>query len=222
TSQSLPDKSGAVLPPPSATATYPIQQQGGGTRQQTWTFPSRSQCMQCHTTAAGGALGPRTHQINRDFTYPSTGRTDNQLRTWNHLGMFSPALNEASIPGLLKSREIGDVTASLEDRARGFLDSNCSQCHRPGSGNPAFFDARLTTPLASQLLINGGVIDDLGIAGAHVVPPGNPLTSVLYQRVAAVGTIAMPPLLKTLADDPAVAVLNAWIQRVPANYPLGG
>jgi hypothetical protein len=45
---------------------------------------------------------------------------------------------------------------------------------------------------------------------------------VLYQRVVAIGTIAMPPLLKSRVDDPAVNVLGAWIARVPQNYPQGG
>ena len=222
TYQWLPDQSDAVLLTTGATANYTIQLQGGGSTQQTWQFPSRIQCMQCHTQAAGGALGPRTHQINRSFTYPSTGITDNQLRTWNHLGMFSPALDESTIPGLLQSKLIDDVTASLEDRARGFLDSNCSQCHRPGTNNPAAFDARLTTPLSAQSLIWGPLQDDLGIAGAHVVTPGNILTSVLYQRDAALGSIAMPPLLKNVVDQPAVDVLGAWIQRVPPGYPHNG
>ena len=38
---------------------------GGG---QQWIFPSEAQCLQCHTSAAGRALGPETAQLNRDFT----------------------------------------------------------------------------------------------------------------------------------------------------------
>jgi glucose/arabinose dehydrogenase len=217
-----PDGSDADLLTDSATQDYTVQLKMGATRTQTWLFPSRAQCLFCHTDAAGGALGPRTQQINRPFTYPSTGRTDNQLRTWNHLGMFSPAISEASIPTLLQSRELGDVTASLEDRSRGFLDSNCSQCHRPDSGNRAFFDARLTTPLTSQLLINGAVLDDLGVPGAKVIKPGDLNGSVLYHRVSALGAIAMPPLAKSRVDDPAVAVLGGWIARVSSNTAQGG
>ena len=38
---------------------------------QTWTFPSREQCLDCHTDAAGGTLGLETLQMNRDVTYPT-------------------------------------------------------------------------------------------------------------------------------------------------------
>lgn len=41
----------------------------------TWTFPSRTQCLICHTSEAGFALGPELAQLNSMFEYPSTGRT---------------------------------------------------------------------------------------------------------------------------------------------------
>ncbi|MGB8331921.1 MAG: PQQ-dependent sugar dehydrogenase, partial [Polyangiales bacterium] len=97
------------------TANYSISLAEGGTRAQTWYFPSRLDCLTCHRQGAGGALGPRTHQLNGDFTYASTGRTDNQLRTWNDLGMFSPPVDDASIPTLPRAPALGDVTAPLQD-----------------------------------------------------------------------------------------------------------
>src|SRR5206468_6912484 len=51
-----------------------------------WYYPSQQECLSCHTTSAGSVLGVNTRQLNRNFTYSATGRTDNQLRTWNHLG----------------------------------------------------------------------------------------------------------------------------------------
>ena len=46
---------------------------------QTWTFPSRTQCIQCHSAGANGTIGLETWQLNRDFTYAATGRSANQL-----------------------------------------------------------------------------------------------------------------------------------------------
>ena len=48
---------------------------------QDWIYPSEAECLQCHTAIAGRALGPETAQLNKDFTYPQTGRTANQLRS---------------------------------------------------------------------------------------------------------------------------------------------
>ena len=221
TYQWQPGQTDADLLTTLATTDYDIQLVGGGTRTQTWSFPSRTQCMTCHIPAAGGPLGLRTHQQNGDMFYPSTGRTDNQLVTWNTLGMFSPAIDEATIPTLLRSAGFTNVTASLEDRARSWLDANCSNCHRPGGVN-AGFDMRLTTPFENQGLVNGGVRDDLGFPGMTVLTPGDPDLSAIYQRADAVGPFAMPPLAKALAQGPAVEILREWILRVDLNLGQNG
>ena len=59
-----------------------------GTRTQTWYYPSREDCLTCHTSSAGGVLGVKSRQMNRDITYPS-GVADNELRAWNHVGPVS-------------------------------------------------------------------------------------------------------------------------------------
>jgi len=219
----LADGTDAQLLTTGATGDYAIREADGGTRTQTWIFPSRTECLSCHNPGTSGALGPRTHQLNRIFTYPSTGRVDNQLVTWNALGMFAPALDPAGVPSLPRSHALDDPTASLEARARSWLDSNCSSCHRPGTGNRAFFDTRYTTPLVSQGLVWGAAIDDLGLPSAYLVRPGVPSLSVVWQRAASVGTpIAMPPLAKNLAHERAVELLGAWIERIDPSFPRNG
>ena len=208
-----PDQTDAVLLATAETAEYTIQLSDGGTREQTWYFPSRLDCMTCHHQASGGAVGPSTHQLNREFTYPSTGRTDNQIRTWNDLGMLSPGVSDASIPMLPSSPALDDVTAPLQDRARSWLDSNCGYCHRPGGAN-AGFDARFTTPFADQGFLWTAVRDDLGNPGTVVIHPGDPILSAVWQRSRAVGPTAMPPLAKALPEEPAVELLAEWIRRI--------
>ena len=73
--------------------------EGGAVRDigngQNWIFPSESQCLECHTSAAGRALGLETAQLNRNFTYPQTGRTANELATLSHIGMLSPPITDS-------------------------------------------------------------------------------------------------------------------------------
>ena len=57
--------------PTVSTEQIPIRDAGGETHEQTWYYPSRKDCLTCHTSLAGGVLGVKTRQMNHDFTYPS-------------------------------------------------------------------------------------------------------------------------------------------------------
>jgi len=184
-----------------------------GTRTQTWYYPSRQDCLTCHTARAGGVLGVKTRQLNRDLAYPG-GVTDNELRAWNHLGLFEPALNEADISNYTKLARADDSTRSLEDRTRSYLDANCAHCHRPG-GTVAYFDARYDTPLAQQNLIAGQVLINQGIDNPHTIAPNDIWRSILFMRVNTVEAIKMPPLAHQVLDQQAVALLRQWIQSLP-------
>jgi glucose/arabinose dehydrogenase len=57
-----------------------------GVRQQTWHYPSRTECMVCHSRAANFVLGLTELQMNKVHDYG--GVADNQLRTLEHLGVY--------------------------------------------------------------------------------------------------------------------------------------
>jgi uncharacterized repeat protein (TIGR03806 family) len=193
-----------------------------GVRLQKWFYPGRQDCLTCHTPASGGVLGVKTRQLNGDFKYPN-GVTDNQLRAWNHLGLFDPALDEKEIPQFDRLVSITNSNAPLELRVRSYLDANCAQCHRPG-GVEAFFDARFDTPLDKQGLLNGPVENPLGISGAKIVVPGDAAKSVLFHRISITGNLQMPPLAKNVVDARAVTEIAAWINSlnsVAASLPPG-
>lgn len=216
-----PDRSEADLLTAEETADYTIRASDGETRTQTWYFPSRLDCLSCHRQGSGGALGPSTHQLNGELSESGTSGSGNQLRTWNDLGMFLPPVDVAAIPMLPKSPSFRDVTAPLQDRARSWLDSNCSYCHRPGEAN-AGFDARFTTPFPAQQFLRTGVRNDLGNPDTVVIYPGDPMLSALWRRSEVVGPTAMPPLAKALAEEPAVDLLEAWIERIDPDLPQTG
>jgi hypothetical protein len=185
-----------------------------GVRTQTWYYASPADCLTCHTPGAGYVLGVNTRQLNGNFTYPATGISDNQIRTLNRMGMFSPAINEANIGGLPKLASLTDVNVSLEQRVRSYLDANCAQCHRPGGvGN---YDARYDTPLPDQHILNAPAAVTLGLANPRIVSAGDTGNSVLYQRLTAtIPTVKMPPLSHNLVDARAAQVVGGWINSLP-------
>ena len=186
-----------------------------GSRVQKWFYPGRQDCLSCHTSISGGVLGVNARQLNGDLTYPETGVKANQLRTWNHLGLFDQPLNEKGLAAVPRLVNITNTMAPLSLRVRSYLDANCSHCHQPG-GAGAFFDARFDTPLNRQNLINGPVQNPLGITGAKVVVPGDADHSLLYHRVSIVGENQMPPISRNLVDPRAVPVIAEWINSLRA------
>jgi uncharacterized repeat protein (TIGR03806 family) len=212
------DGSDADLLEGSQTEAIAIRSANGDVHQQSWYYPSRQDCLTCHTANAGGVLGVKTRQLNRSFTYPS-GVSDNQLRTWNHLGLFAPGFKDEDLRSFATLASADDASRTLEDRARSYLDANCSQCHRPG-GTVANFDARYDTPLTRQALIDGPVLIDQGIDHPRVISPHDIWRSIVYMRANTTGDIKMPPLARETIDQKGMQLLKDWINSLPGRPVL--
>lgn len=184
-----------------------------GVRTQMWYYPSRQDCLTCHTANAGYVLGVKTRQLNHEFTFPS-GVADNELRAWNHIGMFATNLAEADLENLPKLASLDDPARSLADRARSYLDANCAHCHRP-EGTVANFDARYDTPLAQQNLIQGRVLINERIDGARIIAPNDIWRSLLFLRANTVEAFKMPPLARNTIDRRGMKLLQEWIDSQP-------
>jgi len=98
----------------------------GGLRRQTWRYPSRTECMVCHSRAANFVLGLTQLQMNKDHDYG--GVVDNQLRVLEHLGMLKvnyhgEATGKLRETGENKARADGLTdTKAIEQFAAEFLD----------------------------------------------------------------------------------------------------
>ena len=178
---------------------------------QDWVFPDEAECLGCHTAAAGVALGPETSQMNRDFTYPQTGRTHGQLETLDIISMFSSPLQgtPAMLPVLPDPMDTG---AALGDRARAYLHTNCAQCHQPGGPTPVNVDLRYTTSIgninACDVVPEEG---DLGLTMARIIAPGDASRSVLVERMNRRDPVGMPPLGSSIVDADGVTLVTDWI-----------
>lgn len=185
----------------------------GFSREQTYTFPGPRDCARCHSLVAGGALGPRTAQLNGEHVYYPEGEAfpANQLFTWEHLGLLDREIGHRPASAYPQLVDLGDESRSVEDRLRSYWDSNCSMCHNADSPVPSW-DARYTTPLAQQ-----GVIGAQSYVGPRtdellLVTPGRADASLMYLRATSTeARTRMPPLLRNRVDAQYVALLESWI-----------
>jgi uncharacterized repeat protein (TIGR03806 family) len=187
-----------------------------GDRKQTWSYPSRNECLVCHTASAGFVLGVNTRQLNHPLTNSDGKRGETILESWNRLGMFDPAIRKDGIGRLDRLVDINDATAALEHRVRSYLDSNCAQCHRPG-GARGEFDARFDEPRGLKRFLEVSLTSsDLGVAGAKLLVAGDPDRSMLYLRMQRRADVfSMPPLATHQPDRAAIAALGKWIRELP-------
>lgn len=194
------------------TVDYDVVFPDGSTGTQSWDFPSRTACKTCHNANADFVLGVKTWQLNGMYEYPSQ-IVDNQLNTWLHLGMFANPFDPNSISGFLRSAAIDDVSATPELRVRSYLDANCSHCHQP-DGVEGAFDARFSTPLSNQNIVNAFAISRNTEDGQYVVKPRSTLESELWMRDQSLDDNPMPPLAKNLIDNEYISVLTEWINSM--------
>ncbi len=191
-----------------------------GVREQTWHYPSRAECMVCHSRAANFTLGLTSLQLNGEFDYRGHGgRPANQLRTLEHIGMFAEALPKSpeEMDHLVDPR---DESADLELRVRSYLQSNCANCHASAGGGNALMELTFPTPRDKMRVVD--IVpqhNTLGIAEARLIAPGDPDRSVLYQRISRRGENQMPPLATSIVDPTATRIVRDWILQLGHDVP---
>jgi len=180
---------------------------GGTLRTQVWHYPSRGECLVCHTPVGGWALGFNTPQMNRDFDY-GAGPT-NQIAAMSAAGYFTSAVS--NVHSLRAMATATNEAASREWRVRAYLSANCAQCHQPGGASLGFWNANITNFTANAGLIDGALNNSGGNPDARVIAPGSLSNSMLLTRISTRGPLQMPPLASSVLDTQAIALVSAWI-----------
>lgn len=184
----------------------------GGIREQTWHYPSRAECMVCHTRAANFVLGLTLLQMNKVHDYGHA--SDNQLRTLDGIDVFTQPL---PVPPETYRKLVNPYNPQepLGARARSYLHANCANCHMDGGGGNAPMVLEFTTA-QDETNIFGAYPqhDTFGIADAMLIAPGNPERSIIYHRVSRRGPGQMPPLATSRVDRQAVQLLGDWITQM--------
>lgn len=197
----------------------------GAPRATRYEIPNVNQCTACHfsTAQTDGArpIGPKARLLNKDFAY-ATG-TENQLTHWITAGILTgaPAVPPSQMARMPVWNDPNDGT--LEERARGYLETNCQHCHSP-FGRARFSGLFLgaSFPLGTQ----GGLCKSPTSAGAgaggklYDIVPGLPQDSILVYRMDSVeAAIKMPELAKSVVHEEGVDLVSAWIQSLPGSCP---
>ena len=212
-----------------------------GPRKQVWHYPSRAECMVCHSRAANFVLGLSEHQMNKDHLYPS-GRTDNQLRVLEHLGMLKvdwytevkggikdttnkpqPDQREPKPGSLLHQNPKDykhlvnpyDKSQDVTLRARSWLQTNCSMCHVEAGGGNAKIELEFATSLDKMRLIDEKPIHStFDLPDAKLIAPVAPERSVLLHRIGLRGNGQMPPLSTNRVDEQGLALIREWVREM--------
>lgn len=175
--------------------------------------PDANQCGACHasdhSSKALRPLGPRAWQLNREISYE--GKVVEQLDHWSSTGLLRGAADSPvagarwSLPG----------EATLEDRAKAYLDANCAHCHNPaGPADTSALQLHIDAPIdrlygvcKTPVAVGRGSGDR-----PYDIYPGRPEESIMVFRMQhSDPAIAMPELGRSVVHAEGVKVISDWI-----------
>ncbi len=174
-----------------------------------WTFPSRGDCMSCHTSVGNDVIGFRAEQLDRMHDYG--GEKANQIEVFQRLGLF-----DGDIPKKVEAwPDIRTAPVGNRAAARAYLDVNCAMCHQPEGPGNALIDLRFDTPIKKSNLIGRMPGQwNLGVYGGKLLVPGDPEKSLLYVRMKRNDVKGMPPLAHNVDDEEGLKRIHMWIKRM--------
>ena len=176
---------------------------GSRTRDLTWRFSSRAECLRCHSTWHNGALAFTPAQLR--------GAGAKQMQTLIDGGWINANFFEQTRLG-------GESSVGANASARAWLQVNCAPCHTAHAGGAVavFLNQDLLTGQMNVVDVapaQGG----LGLKQPKLIAPGDPWNSVLAVRLAKLGSGHMPLIGSREIDVAGLKVIEDWIARLPSD-----
>lgn len=173
--------------------------------------PNQNQCKECHqVNKVMTPIGPKARNMNKVLDYRSGEM--NQLIYWAALGWIDSKLDSNSISSYT------DVNASLDDRARAYLDINCGHCHIPGgSADTTGLYLNYTEENREQLGIYKKPVAAGRASGnlKYSIVPGHADDSIMLFRMNSLDPgIMMPESGRALADEAGIELIKNWINKL--------
>ncbi len=182
----------------------------------TYIVPDINQCAGCHapnnTTREIEPLGVRARHL--DKTYTHDGGSVNQLTLLADRGI----LEQTEADQLFANADWTDTSLSVDQRARSYLDINCSHCHNPvGPADTSGLDLTMDADIGPALgICKLPIAAGSGTGGrAFSIVPGAPDDSILVYRLETTKPGAMMPELgRALSHAEGVALIREWITEM--------
>ncbi len=190
----------------------------GAPRSNRYVVPDPNQCLNCHGEhmARMAPLGLKARHLNR----PALDGAGNQLQRWIDAGALTGAPDPATWP---RDPTIDEAAASLEDRARAWLDVTCAHCHNgTGAARTVGLDLAVGQLNREALGVCKAPVAGGAASGGrrYDIVPGQPDQSILVFRLESTDAeLRMPALGRNLIDAEGVALIRAWITAMPGGCP---
>ena len=181
-----------------------------------YAVPNQNQCKECHSVSGSlSPIGPKARNLNGEFAY-AAGR-ENQLTHWSRLGSL---VGSPEPKAVARTAVWTDAGATVEDRARAYLDSNCGHCHNPAgmaSNSGLFLHLEETDP-AARGIGRRPVAAGRGSGNLDFdISPGHPEASILlYRMKSREPGVMMPELSRSMVHTEGVALIEAYLKSLPA------
>ncbi len=180
-----------------------------------YTIPNMNQCKGCHErNGTMTPIGPSARQLNGDFSYANT--TENQLIRWKNADILrSPPDDLKDVP---KKADYSNTSASLDTRARAYLDANCAHCHNktgPAQTSGLFLDWK-TTDSTAYGFYKTPIAAGRGSGNlAYDIVPNKPQASILVYRMESLDPgVMMPELGRRMQHVEGVKLIRDWIKSM--------
>lgn len=178
----------------------------------TYSVPNSNMCKNCHVKDKGVVpLGPTARQLNRNNLF--NGNEENQLvflKDHDRLIGLAAAMDIPRLPDYSN-----DVSASLDKRARAYLDVNCAHCHQEG-GSAKTSGLHLTYQEADMYRL--GLNKPPVAAGqgsgnlSFGIVAGKPEASILLYRMKHLEPdVVMPEIGKNTLHEEGIKLIEDWI-----------
>jgi len=183
----------------------------GELMQVSYRVPNQNQCKECHLkNNAIMPIGPKSRNLNFSIQYKD--EEENQISFWIENGLVE---NHMPLDLIVNWT---DQSATLNHRARAYLDINCGHCHL-SSGSASNTGLYLNYTETNDM--NIGIFKKPVAAGRasadlkYSIVPGKPQESILLHRMNSLDPgVMMPESGRALLHSEGVELINDWIENL--------